>query len=418
MFSPSRPQSFSAARYQRRRLDDLDTTKELTLQWQGLNLEALRDLHSRATNLANQGNEHEKALMMFWEAMDGFESLVGATHYSTVEVLSSFVEFCLKAGFYDEAKDRMQKSLADHQAQFGDLHQQTLMSMVRLGCFYLVRKQFGNAELNVVRARIGFEDLFRDNAEQVFVHTVEIGASLAGMYEAQGDFEKSEQEHLLMIRKGEALRGPYELQVLRLKHALVHLYIKRLQEEGDRIESGIPLKIERLLLECVEACEYTSIPDDVNVCCFELLREQYHTMGEDLKLKNLLVRIVHKIEAVGRAREVFADFDRNQLCGLKKGLARSYVKLGDHESAEWWYLSLQPELESYHGVNSRDALQNLMQIALFYLGQDEWNEAEPYFREAQHRAETVLEQDDPIKEKIARCLTTRVYKSECRCCML
>ena len=60
----------------------------------------------------------------------------------------------------------------------------------------------------------------------------------------------------------------------------------------------------------------------------------------------------------------------------------------------------------------------LVQIALFYLGQDQWDEAEPYFRDAQHRAEVVLEQDDPIKDKIAKCLTIRVYKSECPCCML
>ncbi|KAM0797682.1 hypothetical protein BDR22DRAFT_824121 [Usnea florida] len=312
---------------------------------------------------------------MFWEAMDGLESLVGATHHSTVEVLSSFVDFCTKAGFFEEAKDRMQKSLADHQAQFGDLHPQTLMSMVRLGFFYLARKQFGNCELILGRTKVGLEDLFRDDPEELFIRTVDVGASLADMYEAQGDFEKSEHEHLSMIRKAEALQGPYEAEVLRLKHALVHRYTKRPQENVSPIENGIPLlKIERLLLECIDAYEH--IPShyyiNINLCSFELLRKQYHTMGEDLKLKNLIVRIVHSIKIVERTREGYGGDDRTWLFELQQGLARSYIKAGGFEPAEWRYLRLQPELESYHGVNSKGALANLIDTALIYLDRDDW----------------------------------------------
>lgn len=414
MLSPSRPQPFSPAIHQRLRLDDLDTTKELTLQWHGLDLEALRDLYTNAIQTAEQ--DHGRARMMFRHAMDGFESLVGATHCATVEVLSSLVNFCLSHGFYDEANDRLQKSLADHQAKFGDSHRLTLMSMERLGDFYLKREQHGNSETMLVRAKHGLESLFKDDAEDLLVNTLGIGESLAQLYEDQGDFEKSEQEYLLMIGRAEALRGPYVSVLLRLKHSLVHLYMGRPRDPFGSVARGVSLlKLERLLLECIKACEYTSIPYQFDLCFLEFLREQYHRQGENLKLENLLVRIVHKVEAVEKSRAVF---DRFKLRQIKRGLAHSFLQLGNRGAAEWWYLRLQPEIEIYHGVNSREALQLVVQIALFYLGQNEWYEAEPYFRDAQRRAEIVLEQDDPIKEKIARCLTTRVYQSDCPCCML
>ena len=410
MPSPSYPQPFSPDRNQRPRLDNLDTTTEPTLHWQGLDLEALGDLCTHATDLAE--HDPQRARMMFCEAMDGFESLAGATHHSTVKALSSFGAFWLKAGFFDEAKDRMQKSLADHQAKFGDIHQQTLMSLVRLGQFFLAQELYGNAEIILIRAKLGFEGLFRDDAEELFVHTVDISESLADMYKTQGDSGKCEQEYLSMIRKGEVLQGPYVLRVLNKKYSLAHLY-------KDRPLNTFPLlKLERLLLECIEACEHISAPYSLNLCFLELLRAQYHNNREDLKLENLLERIVHKIEAIERARKVFSDTDKHNLIQVKHGLACSYLKLGSRGEAEWWYLRIQPEIESHHGVNSIEALRTLIQIGLTYLQRDEWDEAEPYFQDAQRRADIVLKEDDPLKEKIAHCLTTRVYVSKCSCCMV
>ena len=414
MLSPSQPQPFSPAIYQHQRVDGLDTTKELTPEWQSLDLEALRDLHTRAINTAE--HDHGRARMMFLDAMDGLESLVGATHCTTVEVLSSLVNFCLSHGFYNEANDRLQKSLADHEARFGDSHHLTLMSMARLGDFYSKREQRGDSEIMLVRAKHGLERLFWDDAEELLVNTLGICKNLAKLYQDQGEFEKSEQEYLLMIGRAEALQGPYVSELLRLKHALVLLYRGGRRVASGSVEKAVPLlRLEQLLLECIEACEYTSVPDSLDLEFLEYLRDQYDTQGENLKLQDLLVRIVYKVEAVEKVR---ALSEPSKLLQIKKGLARSNWKLGNCGVAEWWFLRLQPEIDTICGINSLEALANLVQTALFYLGQDKWDEAEPYFRDAQSRAEIMLEQDDPIKEKIARCLTTRIYKSECLGCML
>ena len=415
ILSPSHSRALSPPEIQPQMSNNVNTTKESALGWRGFDLEALHDLHVRAVDLAKTGN-HERARMMFWEAMDGLDALVGASHHYTVDALSSFVKFCLSNGFYDEAHDRLQKSLADHQAKFGDSNRLTLMSMIRLGDYYSKREQHGNSEIMLIRAKHGLESLFKDNAEDLLVNTLGIGESLAKLYENQGDFEKSEQEYLLMIGKAEALGGPYVSELVRLKHSLIHLYMRLPRDPCSSVERGIPLlKVERLLLECIEACEYTSVPYRIDLCFLESLRDQYHRQGENLKLENLLVRIVHKVEAIEKSR---AMFDHIELRQIKQGLAHSFLQLGNLGAAEWWYLRLQPEIDTYYGVNSRKALELLVQIGLFYLGQDKWDEAEPYFRDAQHRAEIVLEQDDPIKEKIAECLRTRIYKSECPCCML
>ena len=413
--SPSHSRALSPPKIQPQVSYDVNTSEDLALEWHGFDLEALRDLHTRAIDSAKTGN-HERARMMFWETMDGFDALVGANHTFSVDALSSFVEFCVSNGFYDEAHERLQKSLAEHEAEFGDSHRLTLMSMVRLGDFYSKRQEYGNSEVMLVRAKNGLESLFKDDAEVLLVHTLGIAKSLAQLYEDQGDAKKSEDEYLLMIGKVEALRGPYESELLRLKHSLVHLYMRRPRDPRSSVEKGIPLlKRERLLLDCLEACEHTSVPSTIELCFLEYLREHYDTQGENLKLENLLERIVQTVEALEKSR---ALSNHPKLRQIKQGLAHSFLRLGNREAAEWWYLRVQPEIDNYFGVYSRQALETVVQIALCYLGQDKWDEAQHYFRDAQHRAEIVLEPDDPIKGKIAGCLRTRVYKPECPCCML
>ena len=278
--SPSHSRALSSPKTQPQMSSDIDTTKAFALGWHGFDAEALRDLHTRAVDLAKSGN-HERARMIFWEAMDGLDALLGASHHFTIDALESFVEFCLSNGFYDEAHDRLQKSLADHQAKFGDSHRLTLMSMARLGYFYSKREQRGNSEIMLARAKHGLESLFKDDAEGVLIHTLGIGESLAQLYEEQGDFEKSEQEYLLMIGKAEALGGPYVSEVLRLKHSLVQLYMTRPQYSCSSVERGVPLlKLERLLIECIETCEHTSLPSQIDLCFLDILRHQYHTGRE------------------------------------------------------------------------------------------------------------------------------------------
>ena len=394
---------------------DVNTTENLALEWHGFDLEALRDLHTRAIDSANTGN-HERARMMFWEAMDGLDALVGANHPFSVNALSSFVKFCLSNSFHDEAHERLQKSLADHQAKLGDSHRLTLMSMARLGDFYSKRQEYGNSEIMLLRAKHGLESLYKDDAEDLLVNTLGIGESLAQLYQDQGDFKKFEEEFFLMIGKVEEIRGPYVPELLRLKHSLIHLFMRSPRYSRSSVEKGVPLlKLERLLLDCIEACEHTSVPYESELCFLENLREQYDRQGENLKLENLLVRIVPKVEAIEESR---ALSDHPGLRQIKQGMAHSFLQLGHRGAAERWYLRVQPEIDTYFGVYSRQALELVVQIALCYLGQDKWDEAEHYFRDAQHRAETVLEPDDPIKEKIAGCLRTRVYKPECPCCML
>lgn len=111
-------------------------------------------------------------------------------HENSVKALLSFMEFCLSRGYFDEAKERMQKSLADHQEMLGEQHVQTLQSMTRLGNFYRLREEFGSNEVLLVRAKIGLERLYTGDPEELFSHTVEIDESLIAIYKIQGVVKK------------------------------------------------------------------------------------------------------------------------------------------------------------------------------------------------------------------------------------
>jgi hypothetical protein len=156
------------------------------------------------------------------------------------------------------------------------------------------------------------------------------------------------------------------------------------------------------------------------LCSFELHRKQYHQLDEDSKLKSLLARIENKIHAVEDPvlQYLVTSKTRDKLFTPKTGLAGSYAKLRAPWLAENWFIRVQPEIENAYGADGRNALLSIMQTGLFYLGQNMWKEAEPWFREAQSRAERDLDQDDPMKLKIARCVVEQRYEPGCWNCGL
>ena len=95
-----------------------------------------------------------------------------------------------------------------------------------------------------------------------------------------------------------------------------------------------------------------------------------------------------------------------------------YMKLGDHERAGLWFTRIQNEVEADFGADSREAAFSIIRNALCYLRNDFWEDAEPLLQEAQRRAETAFEPDNPIKGKIAKCLVDHQYESPCVICKI
>jgi glutaredoxin-related protein len=201
-------------------------SSSLRLEWQGYSLDTLRDLRLRVIQLTNRG-EHESARITFLEALDGLEALVGRSHLSTIETLSSFVEFYLSQDFYDEASDRLIKSLAKYQAHFAEDHLEILHSMARLGRFLKLREQYGNSEILLVRAKIGLEKLCSSDAEESFLNTNDIVKHLVDIFLRRGNFDQTEQEHLSLEYKLKALGEPYQQHLWKLQNSLLHLYSER-----------------------------------------------------------------------------------------------------------------------------------------------------------------------------------------------
>ena len=401
------------------------------LEWHGYGLAELQNLYHQATHLTERG-EHERAHKDFLVALDGLETLFGPSHPSTIEALAAFVQFCSSQGFFDEAKDRMRKSLADHQTSLGEQHPKTLRAMARLGHFCKLRRQYIDGEILLIKAKIGLESFYKLDPEELYLNTCDIAIDLFDIFQEQSDSDRAEEECISLISKLEVLGEPYQKPLKNAKHNLVHLYSDWLRQEPKFwSKEGPPLflertaprqKFERLLLEGIESSENSPTTTARHLCNFELLRRQYHLLDEDVKLDSLLKRIEDIIRIVhgsGRQHCIVENDDESgedKLLKLKSGLARSYAKLGNFQQAEWWFLYLQPEIESVHGVESEMAFKNIMHTAILYLDHDAWDEAKPLFLEAQVRAEKVLGKSDPVKRKIAICLAEQRCEPRCYEC--
>lgn len=79
-------------------------------------------------------------------------------------------------------------------------------------------------------------------------------------------------------------------------------------------------------------------------------------------------------------------------------------------------MHVQETVEADFGPESYLAYKSVLQTALFYLNQGQWEEAEPLFKNAFARADKVLEDDDPVEARIAGCLKTKRFEASCLEC--
>ena len=403
----------------------------LGLEWHGHGLDELRDLRDRAVGFTENG-EHEEARAAFVEALCGFEALVGPSHTDTIRALSSYVEFCIAQEDFDEAKDRLQKSLTHHQAQHGNNHQTTLQSMWRLGRFFKWRNQYGRSEILLIKAKIGLESLYKSDAEELYQNTRNVASDLIEVFKMQGNLEGAEQEYLSLISRLEALRGPqleplqrpYHAHLNWLQRKLINLYVLEWKRDVGSPRNDLPYqKVERWLLNSIETLQLSPETARDYWENYYLLLRQYFTSGEESKLKSLLELIEDKINLAGDAAwpypvPAFHDRKFDSFFTVREFVAVSYLDYGNGRRADWWLTRLQNEVEGYFGADSQDATLTIVRRALFHLRRNHWEEAEPLFHEAQRRAGTVLELDDMIRAKISKCLVDHQYESSCTICKL
>lgn len=403
----------------------------LGLEWHGHGLDELRDLRDRAVGFTENG-EHEEARAAFVEALCGFEALVGPSHTDTIRALSSYVQFCMAQEDFDEARDRLQESLAHHQAQHGNNHQKTLQSMGRLGRFFKWRNQHGRSEILLIKAKIGLESLYKSDAEELYLNTRDVASDLIEVFKMQGNLEGAEQEYLSLISRLETLRGPqleplqrpYHAHLTWLQRSLIRLYVYEWIGDFRLPRKDLPYqKVERWLLNSIETLQLSPKTANDYWENYFLLLAQYYKIGEESKLKSLLELVEDKINLAGDAAwpylvPVSCDRNQDRLSLLKQSMAISYTRLGDHERAGLWFTRIQNDVEAHFGADSREAAFTIIRNALYYLRNDLWEGAEPLLQEAQRRAETVFEPDNPIKGKIAKCLVDHQYELPCVICKI
>lgn len=281
---------------------------------------ALIDLHQRAAKLAEE-NDHAQARVMFIEAIDGLEALMGLAHQSTLRALDSFIMFCVQKDFLDDAQQKMSECLTKHQEKWGNNDFRTLRIMYRLGALYRIRRRYGESEILLLRAKMGFESIYDADPERIVGNTRSIVCTLIGLFKLQEDFERAEQEFVSFITKIEALKGPYERWRNFFKHNLVHLYFDNPWEDAARQSLLVPpvplLRMERNILELAEHAEKTSELTIIELCTFRILGSHYSREGQAEKIGPYFERIERLLEPRPGRRVAQDTTTQNELLRLK-----------------------------------------------------------------------------------------------------
>ena len=398
------------------------------LEWRGQGLDELRNLRQRAIEYEENG-EHEEVRTAFVAVLRGFEDLVGPSHTDTIRTLSYYADFCIAQEDFDEAENQLQQSLAHHQAQHGNNHEKTLRSMARLGNFFRSRNQYGRSEILLMKAKIGLESLYKSDAEELYLKTCDVASDLLHTLLSEGNVEGVEQELLSLITKLEALQrpqlehsqGPYHAPLSKQRRRLISFYI--VEGESGRLYKTPRLKIEQWLLDLIETCRLSVTTAAQYWENYSLLQQYYRQRDDDSKYRSVLATIEDKIKIAGYAAWPFPflAYDGREcepFWQLKESLFYSYFMIEDYGRAEWWITNMQNEVEAHVGADSQEAVLNIIHVALRCLRAKVWERAEPLFHEALRRAETVLQPDDPIREKIAKCLVDHEYESVCSICKI
>jgi hypothetical protein len=377
-----------------------ELSSAIKLTWNGLNMSALVDLHQRAVQLAKDG-DYAGARVMFLEAIDGLGALMGVAHKSTICALESFVEFCIEQDCFDDAEQKLQESLTQHQDKWGEQDTRTLRSIATLGKLYRFQKRYGESEILLVKVKTGFENIFHTDPEGLFQNTYSIVMELEHLFRLQRDFIRAEQELLGLIAKGEALKDPYRISCMNLKYDLALLYFDKNWARED--QSFLPLapllKRERIILELTEYAEESELLTDLYLHAFGLLGKHYWLVAEYGKIGPLIERVENLLNS--KRSQISKDTDtQEELLVLKWDLFELSYRIGRHEAARKYFTYLQEDIQERHGAESRETIDLLTITAGFYLFRDSPKEAEPLLQEAQRRAQTVLQPDDPLMASI------------------
>ena len=388
--------------------------------WQCRDADQLLSTARSAASLV-QNKDYMRAKPLFMEALDGLAALLTPYHPHTIRVLEQFVTAAGKSDDTELAIDYLHKSYNAHQESLGANDKRTWRSLARLGNLYKRMKRYSQAYHMLFNARQGLLSISKVlGPENTYIYTKDISSSIIDVLTDQDDFEAAEAESLNLISQAEQLGDTYRGEVARFKHDLAHLYtndewVARAEQLG--LPSPPRQSLEKLLLDLTRRDVLSLEREGTHICCWDLLRNFYHSTGQREKLTALLPRIGDFLAALAPGTgESFG-----KLLRLRKGVASSYSTLRKYDEAEWWLLYAHGEVDASreNGPHSFEALSILMQLGKLYLQQNKVEEAEGVFKKAESLGKSLLPPSHVFHDHIRFAITHgRLEPSCCSTCLV
>jgi tetratricopeptide (TPR) repeat protein len=388
--------------------------------WQARNMDDFLATGRRAIEMSENG-DYLNAKPIFMESVDGLNALLPPDHTQTIKVLESFVEQAVANRDFDEAITRLHASYNDHKDKLGSDDKMTWLSLARLGRLYKAQFRNNQAYHMLFNAREGLLAAIASR-EDAFICTVSITTQLIDIAVEQCNIEEAESESLRLISQAQALGSGYERDALLLKHNLVHLYSdhKWRDVEGSTAALHPRPRIEEMLLNTIHTKGILVGCPGIYICSYEKLRRFYSETGQLTKLESLLPDLESAIEKTRSSGNRNAGI-LPKIFDLHKGIAESFMQLGDWEKAGSWLFRLKKKIEQTesYGPQCFKALSNIMQIASFYLDQGDIDNARHWFENAQQLGRQILPPEHKFHSYIARAIDEGFLdESSCYNCLV
>ena len=333
------------------------------MEWNGLNMRALRKMHQRARRyvIDKQWNDAELDLR---QVLHGYDCLHGPDSEVALGLVIELARTYSKQRRYQDSVLLYERAFAGYQRLHGSNGVKTITSLAAVTLIYSRQGRYATNVILLTRLIEGYEKLYG------VAHTSTLATmqELARVYYVLGNADKVRYWLSRSLTSLEEMYGPDDIDCLRIRLFLSNLPPIEPDEGVDNLFSLLVAKFEK------EDGRSRGVLLHVLTC----LKSRLFYLGDLTNLEFVLTRLLVEIRTTQRSG---SEHGVDTIAALLS-LARTYAKLRRFSIAQLLLVEVLPKSQEKMGLYHPQTTQIQAQLAFVYFTQSKWNEAELHFLEA------------------------------------